>query len=115
MSTTNEVLRAIREERLREKAETERWAGYRRAANPPMWFVALVSIAVLGGMIALAAYLLADPQRSLASLQLVALPIIAVLWIASWLLKRREQAIARAIRVEAPEVYQQMKAERLIS
>lgn len=115
MSTSSEVLSAIREERLKEKNEAERWAGYRRAANPPLWFIALVGIAVFGGMLTLAAYLLSDPHGSLATLKLVTLPVIAVLWIGSWLLKRREQAIAQVLRTEVPEVYEKMKAERLIS
>lgn len=115
MSTSNEVLSAIRAERLKEQNEAERWAIYRRGANPPLWFIALVLIAVFGGMLALAAYLVADPHGSLAALQLVTLPVVAVLWVASWLLKRREQAIARVLQAEAPEVYEKMKAERLIS
>jgi hypothetical protein len=115
MNTTSEVLSAIREERLKETNDAARWASYRRAANPPLWFIALVLIAVFGGMLALAAYLLADPRGSLATLKLVTLPVVAVLWIASWLLKRREQAIARVLKSEAPEVYEKMKIERLIS
>ena len=115
MNTTSEVLSALREERLKEKNEAERWASYRRAANPPLWFCALMVIVPIVGMLALAAYLLADPHGSIATLRLIMLPAFAVLWIGSWLLRRRELAIARVLKAEAPEVYEKMKAERLIS
>lgn len=115
MSSTREVLSAIREERLKETNESARWASYRRAVAPPIWFMALVDVAVFGGMLALAAYLVSDPHGSLATLKLVTLPVLAVLWVGSWLLKRREQALARVLKAEAPEVHEKMKAERLIS
>ena len=115
MNTTSEVLNAIREERLKETNEAARWTSYRRAANPPLWFLSLMVIVPIVGMLALAANLLADPQGSIATLKLITLPAFAVLWIGSWLLRRREQAIAQVLKTEAPEVYEKMKAERLIS
>jgi hypothetical protein len=115
LTTTSEVLSAIRKERLNEQNEAARWASYRRAANPPLWFIALMVIAALVGMLARAAYLLADPHGSIATLKLITLPSFAVLWIGSRLLKRREQAIARVLKTEAPDVSEKMKAERLIS
>jgi O-antigen ligase len=115
MNTTNEVICAIREKRAKEMSQAARWASYRRAANPPIWFIVLMGAFSLVGMLALAALILADPHRSIATPKLIILPAFVVLCIGAWLFRRREQAIARVLKTEAPEIYEKMKAERLIS
>ena len=115
MNTTNGVLDAIREERMSDKKEAARWASYRRAANPPVWFIVILSVAIFAGVLAFTSYLLSDSQPSLSTVKLVVLPAFSVLYVGSWLLKRRDRAIARVLMAESPKLYEKMRTERIIS
>ena len=62
MSHTTRVMEEIREDRRKREADVARWVRFHREANPPAWVTALLVIAVLGGMLALAEYLLGHPS-----------------------------------------------------
>jgi hypothetical protein len=114
MSTTTQAIVQIREDRAKREAEKQRWTRYRIEANPPMWFVVLAMIASLAGMIAFAGYLLGHPNAIRSPFGLLIAPGVAILYFGAWLSQRREKALIRAIREEAPALFEKLKAERLI-
>jgi hypothetical protein len=114
MSTTLEVLTEFRETRRKQKAEEARWENYRREANPP-WPVMIALVLVgFAGMVALAAYLLANPSAFRSPFGLLIIPVTGLLQLVVKLAQRREKALVLAIKEEAPELYEKLKAEQLV-
>lgn len=114
MSTASDVVAQIRRDREKQKAEEARWARLRAEANPPGWFIALAVVTAFGGMLALATYLLQHPDAMRSSVGPLMMPCAAVICLVAWLAPRREKAIVRAVKEEAPALYEKLKAERLV-
>lgn len=114
MSTTTQTIVQIRDERAKRKAEEARWTRYRIDANPPLWFTVLALFAAFYGILALAEYLLGHPDALRSPFGLLIFPGAAILTFGMRLLQRREKAILRAIKDEAPELFEKLKEERLI-
>ena len=87
---------------------------YRREVHPPAWFAALALVAFLAGMIAFAEYLMGSTHALPGRVGMLVGPCIGILSLGVWLAKRREQAIIRAIKEEAPALYEKLREERVI-
>ena len=114
MSTTTQTIVQIRDERAKRKAEEARWTRYRIDANPPVWFTVLAVVASFYGILALAEYLLGHPDALRSPFGPLLVSGAAILTIGMRLLQRREKAILRAIKDEAPELFEKLKEEQLI-
>lgn len=114
MNTTTQAIVQVRDERAKREAEVARWTRYRVEANPPVWFVVLAVVASLAGMLALAEYLLGHPDALRSPFGFLIVPGAAILSFGVRLQQRREKAIIRAIKDEAPELFEKLKEERLI-
>jgi energy-converting hydrogenase Eha subunit C len=114
MSTTQQILAEFREIRLKQKAEEARWENYRREANPPWPIVIALVFVGLAGMLVAAAYLRVNPHALRSPFCLLIIPVAGLLQLVVKLAQRREKALALAIKEEAPELYEKLKAEQLV-
>jgi hypothetical protein len=114
MSTTQQVLAEFRETRQKQKVEEARWERFRREANPPWPLVIALALVGFAGMVTLAAYLLANPSGFRSPFGLLIVPVAGLLQLVVMLAQRREKALVLAIKEEAPELYEKLKAEQLV-
>ena len=114
MSTTTQALTQIHEDRVKRKVEEARWERYRREANPPAWFAVVVGVTSLAGMIVFAEYLLEHPDALNSWIGILIGPFAGILSLGAWLSQRREKAIIRAIKEQAPMLFEKLREERVI-
>jgi len=114
LSQTQQVLAEFHETRKKQKADEARWDRYRREAAAPWQTVIALSLVGVVGMIALAAYLLANPSALRSPFIFLIVPLAGGVQLILKLAQRREKALALAIKQEAPELYAKLKAEQLV-
>ena len=114
MQTTTQAIAQVHEERLKREEEEARWSRYRAEANLPAWLPFLAMVFMAGGMLFFAGYLIQHPTALRSPYTIFITPVAALLYFGSRLSQRREKAIIRAIKEEAPALFEKLKIERII-
>lgn len=116
MKIASQALAEMNEQRLQKEAEDERWARIRREAGPDTWLLILIVFAVLGGLLVFAFYVSghAGMVRRASWLVWALAPLSFLFIFASWMARRREAALVRLIREEAPGLYEKLRERKVI-